>query len=252
VKTTTIAVDVATAHLEIAVSNRAGRVSERRRLARSRVLPYFRKQPSATVLLEACASAHHWARELQGLGHKVVLLPPHAVRPYVTRNKTDKTDAKALLEAYRNEDIRPVPVKSPDQQALAAIHRLRSSWVATRTARLNALRGFAKELGLVIPTGVRHVALNLRAALEDADSPIPYSLRPLLAEGRLAAPTDPERRSSIHAASLTRPSDFASSSAGVESFFDAPGATRGATSARRWSRIGMLERRVSPCSAWGR
>ncbi|HEY7699158.1 MAG TPA: IS110 family transposase [Vicinamibacteria bacterium] len=182
-KTTTIAVDVATAHLEIAVSNGAGRVTERRRLARSRVLPYFRKQPSATVLLEACASAHHWARELQGLGHKVVLLPPHAVRPYVTRNKTDKTDAKALLEAYRNEDIRPVPVKSPDQQALAAIHRLRSGWVATRTARLNALRGFAKELGLVIPTGVRHVALNLRAALEDADSPIPYSLRPLLAEG---------------------------------------------------------------------
>ncbi len=144
-KPTTIAVDVATATLEIAVSNRAGRVTERHRLPRRRVLPFFRKQPTATVLLEACASAHHWARELQALGHNVVLLPPHAVRPYVTRNKTDQTDAKALLEAYRNEDIHPVPVKSPDQQAIAAIHRLRSSWMATRTARLNATRGFAKE-----------------------------------------------------------------------------------------------------------
>jgi transposase len=182
-KTTTIAVDVATAHLEIAVSNRAGRITERHRLARRRVLPFFRERPSATVLLEACASAHHWAREFEALGHRVVLLPPHAVRPYVTRNKTDRTDAKGLLEAFRNEDIRPVPVKSPDQQALAAIHRLRSSWVATRTARLNALRGFAKELGLAIPIGARHVVLHLHAVLADADSSIPDSLRPLLAQG---------------------------------------------------------------------
>jgi transposase len=155
VKPTTIAVDVATDSLEVAVSNRAGRVTGRHRLPRSRVLPFFRKQEKATVLLEACASAHHWARQLQALGHRVVLMPPHAVRPYVTRNKTDQADAKALLEAFRNEDIHPVPVKTLDQQALAAIHRLRSSWIATRTARLNALRGFAKELGLFIPTGAR-------------------------------------------------------------------------------------------------
>lgn len=183
VKPTTIAVDVATTALEIAVSNRAGRVTERHRLPRRRVLPFFRKQPATTVLLEACGSAHQWARELQALGHQVVLLPPHAVRPYVTRNKTDKTDAKALLEAYRNEDIHPVPVKSRDQQAIAAIHRLRSSWMATRTARLNALRGFARELGLVIPTGARHVIPHLRAALDDAESVVPNALRPLLAEG---------------------------------------------------------------------
>ena len=75
-KPTTIAVDVATDSLEVAVSNRAGRVTERHRLPRSRVLPFFRKQGKATVLLEACASAHHWARQLQALGHHVVLLPP--------------------------------------------------------------------------------------------------------------------------------------------------------------------------------
>jgi transposase len=182
VKPTTIAVDVATDSLEVAVSNRAGRVTERHRLSRRRVLPFFTKQEKATVLLEACASAHHWARQLQALGHHVVLLPPHAVRPYVTRNKTDQADAKALLEAFRNEDIHPVPVKTKDQQALAAIHRLRSSWIATRTARLNALRGFAKELGLFIPTGARHVVPNLREALDDADSPVPFALRPLLAQ----------------------------------------------------------------------
>jgi transposase len=181
-KTTTIAVDVSSASLEVAVSTRSGHVAERHRLTRRRVLPFFRKQTTSTVLLEACGSAHYWARELQALGHEVHLLPPHAVRPYVSRNKTDKTDAKALLEAYRNEDIHPVPVKSPDQHALAAIHRLRSSWMATRTARLNALRGFARELGIQIPTGARHVIPDLREALEDAESVVPDMLRPLLAE----------------------------------------------------------------------
>ena len=181
-KATTIAVDVASTSLEIAISTRPGRVTERRRLTRRRVLPFFRKQSNSTVLLEACGSAHYWARELQALGHEVQLLPPHAVRPYVSRNKTDKTDAKALLEAYRNEDIHPVPVKSPDQHALAAIHRLRSSWMATRTARLNALRGFARELGIQIPTGARHVFPNLHEALEDAESVVPDILRPHLAK----------------------------------------------------------------------
>lgn len=94
-KPKTIAIDVASQALEVAVSSRSGRVTERHRLSRGRVLPFFRMQPKATVLLEACGSAHYWARELQALGHEVVLLPPHAVRPYVTRNKTDKTDAKA-------------------------------------------------------------------------------------------------------------------------------------------------------------
>jgi transposase len=94
------------------------------------------EQPPATLLMEACGSARYWGRQAQGLGHQVVLLPPHAVRPYVVRNKTDRTDAKGLLEAVRNDETRPVPVKSEIQQAVTTLHRLRSTWLATRTARL--------------------------------------------------------------------------------------------------------------------
>ncbi len=119
--------------------------------------------------------------EAQTRGHRVVLLPPHAVRPYVVRNKTDRTDAKALLEATRNDEVRPVPVKSETQQALAALHRLRSTWLATRTARINTVRGLLREFGVVIPIGARHVVPAL-GSLEDDDGGVPSLLRPALAE----------------------------------------------------------------------
>ena len=93
---------------QVAISHRAGRVDEEHRLSRARVLPFFAVRPAATVLLEACGSAHHWGRALEQLGHTVRLLPPHEVRRYVRRNKTDRTDAKAMLEAARNEEIHPV------------------------------------------------------------------------------------------------------------------------------------------------
>src|SRR5262249_5653340 len=120
-----------------AVSHHPGQVAERHRLSRNRFATFFSSRPSATIVMEACGMAHHWGRHLQAQGHEVVLLPPHAVRPYVPRNKTDLADAKGILEAFRNCDIRPVPVKSECQQALAALHRLRSRWKETRTSRLN-------------------------------------------------------------------------------------------------------------------
>ncbi len=108
----TIAVDLAKNVLEIAVSRFPGKVSERRRLSRPKFLRFFAQREASRVLLEACGSAHFWARELGKLGHEVVLLPPHLVRPYRGRHKkTDRTDAKALLEADRNEEIEPVPVR---------------------------------------------------------------------------------------------------------------------------------------------
>lgn len=131
--------------------------------------------------MEACGSAHYWARKLRELGHTVVLLPPHQVRPYVTRNKTDRTDAKGILETYRNADIRPVPVKSVSQQVLVSLHRFRSGWIASRTAQINTLRGLLRELGFVIPTGMEKVLPQVRAFIGDADSDIPDSLRPVLA-----------------------------------------------------------------------
>jgi transposase len=111
-----------------------------------------------------------------------VLIPPHAVRPYVLRNKTDGADAKGLLEAVRNDDVRSVPVKSVDQHVLAALHRMRSAWMATRTARLNTLRGLLRELGFSIPVGARQVVPRVWALVSDADSGLPEALRPVLAE----------------------------------------------------------------------
>ena len=178
---TTIAVDVAKSVFEVAVSVQPGHVRERHRLSREGFGRFLAEQPPATVLLEACGSAHHWARRAHGHGHRVVLVPPHVVRPYVVRNKTDRTDAKGLLEAFRNDEVRPVPVKSETQQALAALHRLRSTWLATRTARLNPLRGLLREFGVVIPVGARHVVPHVRALLEDADAGVPGLLRPALA-----------------------------------------------------------------------
>jgi transposase len=102
------------------------------------------------------------------------------VRPYVTGNKTDRTDAKGILEAYRNADIAPVPVKTVAQQALVCLHRFRSSWISSRTAQVNTLRGLLRELGLVIPEGIERVLPQVRVFIEDADSGIPDSLRGIL------------------------------------------------------------------------
>ena len=179
---TRIAVDLAKAVFEIAVSDRPGRVRRRERLPRTQFLNFFAQQRAATVVMEACGSAHCWGRRIEQLGHRVVLLPPHHVRPYVQRNKTDRTDAKGILEASRNEDIKPVPVKTVPQQVLTSLHRLRSGWMSERTARINTLRGLLREFGFFIPVGARQVVPSVWALIEDADSDVPDTLRPFLAE----------------------------------------------------------------------
>jgi transposase len=168
-KDTTIAVDLAKSVFQVAVSHKPGRVDAERRLSRERFLEYLAKQPPATVLLEACGSAHYWARQLQPFGHTVRLLPAHDVHRYVRRSKTDRTDAKALLEADRNEEIHAVPVKTIEQQSIAALHRMRSTWLATRTSRINTVRGLLREFGIVIPVGAQHVVPQVRELL--ASSP---------------------------------------------------------------------------------
>jgi transposase len=178
-ESTTIAVDLAKSVFQVAVSHRAGQVSLERRLPRARFLTFFAQQPPATVLLEACGSAHHWARQLQQCGHDVRLLPAHDVHRYVRRDKTDRGDAKALLEAARNDEIRTVPVKTVDQQMIASLHRVRSTWLATRTARLTTVRGLLREFGIVIPVGAQHVVPMIHALVDDAR--VPALLQPVLA-----------------------------------------------------------------------
>jgi transposase len=180
-KHTVVAVDLAKVIFEVALSDEPGRVSRTRRLPRSEFLNFFAQTPAATVVMEACGSAHYWGRELQQLGHKVVLLPPHQVRPYVTRNKTDRADAKGILEAYRNADIRPVPVKTISQHVLGAIHRFRSGFISSRTAQVNTLRGLLRELGFIIPQGIEKVLPQVRLLVADPESGIPDSLRATIA-----------------------------------------------------------------------
>ena len=170
-QTTTIAVDVAKNVFEVAVSKRPGKVSSRHRLTRSQFARFLAQQPPSLVVMEACGTAHSWAREAEARGHRVRLLPPRDVRPYVVRNKTDRADTKGILEANRNEDVRPVPVKTVEQHTLAGLHRLRSGWMATRTARLNTLRGLLRELGLVIPTGARQVVPHVEVWLGEGVIP---------------------------------------------------------------------------------
>lgn len=177
---TTIAVDLAKSVFEVAVSRQPGKVAKRHRLSRGQFSRFLAEQAPSTVVMEACGTAHFWGREAGAHGHRVVLVPPHAVRPYVLRNKTDGADAKGLLEAVRNEQVRPVPVKSRDQHVLGSLHRLRSAWTATRTARLNTVRGLLRELGFTIPLGARHVVPHGIALVSDADSGLPDSLRPAL------------------------------------------------------------------------
>ena len=152
---TTVAVDVAKSVFQLAVANADWKVIESHRLTRSQFERFFDNREVNLVIMEACGSAHYWGRRLAGLGIRVCLLPAAYVRAYVKRNKTDAADARALLEAARASDIVPVGIKSEEQQALQGLHRIRSLWMGTRTRRINALRGFCREFGLVVPQGAR-------------------------------------------------------------------------------------------------
>ena len=123
--------------------------------------------------MEACASSHFWARYLIARGFTVILLPPHYVKPYRRRNKTDRTDCEALLEADRCAGIHPVTIKSEDQQALVALHRVRSQWLESRTARSNAMRGMLHEFGVSAPLGAKRFMSDLHPLLASKHSVLP-------------------------------------------------------------------------------
>jgi transposase len=177
---TTVAVDLAKSVFELAVADSHWKVVERARLTRRQFERWFVNRSVGLVVMEACGSAHHWARFLQGLGIEVRLLPPTYVRAYVKRNKTDAADAAALLEAVRCADITPVRIKSLEQQALQSLHRARSLWMGTRTSRINALRGFCREFGLAISVGSRLGVEQISRVLADPDTGIPLLLRPTM------------------------------------------------------------------------
>ena len=179
---TTIGLDLAKSTFQVHAVDAAGQVVLQRKLRRSAVLRFFAKLPPCLIGMEACGSAHYWGRELSQCGHEVKLLPPADVQAYVRRNKTDAADAAAICEAVTRPHLRAVPLKTPDQQALAAQHRVRDMFVGQRTALINALRAHMAEFGIVAargPGGVR----ELVAALAEADeSALPALARTVLGD----------------------------------------------------------------------
>jgi len=177
---TTVAVGVAKNVFELAIADAQWRVVGSTRLTRAQFERWFDNRKIELVIMEACGSAHHWARVFTARGIEVMLLPAHYVSAYVRRSKTDAADALALLEAARCADIVAVKVKSVEQQSLQAVHRTRSLWMGTRTSRINALRGFCRELGLHVPVGARTGLEAMARAVADDQSPIPALLRPIM------------------------------------------------------------------------
>jgi transposase len=175
---TTVAVDLAKNVFEVAVADAHWKIMERTRLTRAQFERWFDNRSVGLVVMEACGSAHHWARTIRARGIEVRLLPAQYVRAYVKRNKTDRADAQALLEAVRANDIRPVAIKSVEQQGLQALHRTRSGWMSTRTRRINTLRGFCREFGLVVPEGAATGLACMARYLADDRSGLPELLRP--------------------------------------------------------------------------
>lgn len=178
----TVAIDLAKEVFELAFADAQGRVIGRKRLGRKAFARVLEQQPPLRVLLEACGSAHYWGRRFQRHGHAVKLLPARDVRPYVRGNKTDRHDVAGMLEADRCGGIIGVPVKTPEQQGVQALHRLREHLKAERTATVNLLRGVLREFGIVVPVGAAKVPAAVRDALEDGDNELPMALRHSLDE----------------------------------------------------------------------
>jgi transposase len=175
----TIGLDIAKSVFQVHGVDAEGGVVIRQRLTRARMLPFFAKKAPCLVGIEACGSAHYWARELSRLGHQVRLIPPSYVKPYVKRQKNDMADAEAICEAVTRPSMRFVPVKSPEQQSIMVLHRTRSILVRQRTQLSNAIRGHMAEFGLVAPIG-RNGLLALKAIAQAGDARLPEEARACL------------------------------------------------------------------------
>ena len=156
---TTIGLDLAKHWFQIHGIDARGGVAVRRKLRRGELLTFFQSLQPCLIGMEACATAHHWARELSALGHEVKLMPPAYVKAYVKRNKNDAADAEAICEAVTRPSMRFVPVKDAEQQSVLMLHRARSLLVRQRTMLVNALRAHMAEFGIIAPAGLRNVEL---------------------------------------------------------------------------------------------
>jgi len=170
---TTVGLDLAKNVLQVHGVTTDGDVAVNRALRRGQVRGFFESLPPCRVGIEACGTSHYWAREIARLGHEVRLIPPAYVKPYEKRGKSDAIDAEAICEAVTRPSMRFVAVKSPEQQSVLALHRVRDLFVRQRTQIVNMLRGVLAEFGIVIRQGAGHAIAFARRCLEGAEQDLP-------------------------------------------------------------------------------
>lgn len=179
-KITTVGIDLAKSVFQLHGVDGAGHTVIRKQVKRDQLAPFFANLPPCLIGMEACGSAHHWARKLQSLGHTVKLMAPQFVKPYVKTNKHDAADAEAICEAVRRPSMRFVPIKTIDQQAILALHRARQGFVKARTAQANQIRGLMAEYGLILPVGIGYLHQRVPTLLDSAKDELPGAFRQLI------------------------------------------------------------------------
>ena len=179
-KVTTVGIDLAKNVFQLHGVDEHGKTVLRKQLKREQLAPFFVNLPVCLIGMEACGSAHHWARKLSSFGHTVRLMAPQFVKPYVKTNKNDAADAEAICEAVARPNMRFVPVKHIEQQAVVSLHRVRQGFVKARTAQANQIRGLLGEFGLAIPQGITYICRRVPELIEDASNELNGSMRMLV------------------------------------------------------------------------
>ena len=177
-KMTSIGIDLAKNVFQVHGVDDHGNAVLRKKLDRVKMAEFFIKLQPCLIGMEACGSAHYWGRKLTGMGHTVKLMAPQFVWAYVKTNKNDMADAEAICEAVSRPNMRFVPIKTDEQQAVLSLHRVRQSFIKVRTAQANQIRGLLSEFGIIIPQAIANIARRLPEIMEKSD--LPVSFRDLL------------------------------------------------------------------------
>jgi transposase len=177
---TTVGIDLAKNVFQVHAVDQHGKVVLKKPIKRDQMAAFFANFPACLIGMEACGSAHYWARKLQAFGHTVKLMAPQFVKPYVKTNKHDAADAEAICEAVRRPNMRFVPIKNVEQQTVLALHRVRQGWIKARTAQANQIRGLLSEFGLIVPEGIGHITRRVPSLLDEAKDELPGAFHELV------------------------------------------------------------------------
>lgn len=179
-KITTLGIDLAKQVFQLHGVDEQGKTVLRKQLKRGQMATFFATLPTCLIGMEACGSAHHWARQLESFGHTVRLIAPQFVKPYVKTNKNDAADAEAICEAVARPNMRFVPIKNIEQQSVLALHRARQGFVRARTAQANQIRGLLAEFGMIIPQGIAHLYTRVPELFDQQSEQLTGSFRLLI------------------------------------------------------------------------